>query len=355
MNEPGRSAMNECTVVPMNEEQLPFVVDLILAQEVRHRGRDPRLRAVCSREQITTRLSERFARGELLLVAMNQEQQVRGFASPEVWELGETSILRAFLPERAGITQELALADPQEGDTSRELGALLGAMSAWWKEQATMGDLIRWPAADQWLVARLAVHGFPLDSVCAIRSLEQPIKPAHLSSPAATIRPARPADEAALVNLFAEELIYHEHCTPFVRCNAVVLAAFRRKLARLWAGAGMEAGAPLVLVAEWAGEIVGMVETTLLDVGPDDEPRFTSPGHYGCIDNVSVSEPWHGQGIGKLLVQASYDAFVALALHLDGWLLWYNPDNSLASRFWSRQGFVPLWLTYQRLQPSVEG
>jgi GNAT superfamily N-acetyltransferase len=355
MNEPGRSAMNECTVAPMNEEQLPLVVDLLLAQEARHRERDPRLRVVRSREQITARLIDQLARGEPALVALNQERQVRGFASPAVWELGETSMLRAFLPERAGVTRELALADPQEGDASRALGALLMALSAWWQAQGTTGELIRWPAADQWLVARLAAHGLPLDSVCAMRVFEPPIESIYLPTAPCEIRPARPSDDATLVDLFAEELIYHERCTPFVRCNAAVLAAFRRKLARLWVGAGLEAGAPLVLVAEQAGEVVGMAETTLLDISPDDEPGFTSPGRYGCIDNVSVGEPWRGQGIGKLLVQAVNDAFAALPLHLDGWLLWYNPDNSLASRFWSRQGFVPLWLTYQRLPPAVEG
>lgn len=355
MNGSPRGATNEFTVVPMSEEQIPAVVDLLLAQEVRRHDHDPRLRGAYSREQITARLSDQLARGEPVLVALDASGRVRGITSPGVWELAEASLLRAFLPERAGITRELTLSDPQEGDASRALGALLVALSAWWKERATTGDLIRWPAAEQWVVARLAKHGFLLDSVCAMRGPEQPIEPPRLSSALCTIRPARSSDEAALVNLFAEELLYHERCTPFVRCNSEVLEAFRRKLARLWAGAGLEAGAPLVLVAERAGEIVGMAETTLQDIGPDDEPRFTPPGRYGCIDNVSVSEPWRGQGIGKLLVQAVYDAFATLALHLDGWLLWYNPDNSLASRFWPRQGFVPLWLTYQRLQPSVEG
>jgi GNAT superfamily N-acetyltransferase len=354
MNEPGRSTKNEFTVAPMHEEHIPVVADLLLAQERRHRERDPRLRAMRSREQVIAQLAERLAAGEPLLVALNQEQQVRGFASPGVWELAETSILRAFLPERAGVTRDLALADRQEGDASRVLAALLVALSSWWKAQETTGEIIRWPAVEQWPTARFSTHGFQLDSICAIRPSGEYFMTIPPPADLCTIRSARPSDEVALVNLFAEELRYHERCTPFVHCNPVVLAAFQRKLARLWTGAGLEAGAPLVLVAERTGEVIGMAETTLLDISPDDEPGFTLPGRYGCLDNVSIHEARRGQGIGKLLVKAVYDAFAALPLTLDGWLLWYNPDNQQASRFWAHRGFVPLWMTYQRLHPLAE-
>lgn len=352
MNEPGRSMIPEFPLVPMREEYIPAVVDLLLAQEERHYARDPRLRMASSREEVTTRLTERLVAGDLALVALNQERRVRGYVSPGVWEIAETSLLRAFLPERSGVTRDLALADPQEGDASRTLAALLLALSSWWQEQGTTGELIRWPSADQWLVARLAVHGFQLDSVCALRG---PHRSVHHDPPSGIVtRQATPADEEALVALFAEELEYHECWTPFVRCNPIVLAAFRRKLARLWSGASLEDGAPLALVAEREGEIVGMAETAFLDISSDDEPGFTPPGRYGCIDNVCVQELWRGQGIGKLLVQAVYEAFAALPLTLDGWLLWYNPDNQPASRFWAHRGFVPLWTTYQHLQPTTK-
>lgn len=347
--------MHEFTVVPMKEEQLPAVMELLLTQEARHHECDPRLRAGHSREQVMFQLSERLARGEPALVAVNAQGQVRGYASPGVWELAESSLLRAFLPERAGVTRDLALSDPREGDASRALGALLATLSDWWKDQRTAGELIRWPVATQWLVARLAAHRFPLDSICAMRTAESPILLIPPSSALCTIRPARPTDEVVLVALFAEELAYHERCTPLVRCTPAVLAAFRRKLGRLWAGMSLEDGAPLVLVAEWAGEVVGMAETTLLDSSPDDEPGFTPPGRYGCIDNMSIHEAWHGQGIGTQLLQAVYAAFAVLPLALDGWLLWYNPDNQGASRFWRHRGFVPLWMTYQRLHPSPKG
>lgn len=118
--------------------------------------------------------------------------------------------------------------------------------------------------------------------------------------------------------MLEEELRYHERYTPFVRSSSIVLEAFRRKLARLWAGGSLQEGAPLMLVVEQGGEIVAMAENTILDVSLDDEPGFTPPGRYGCIDNVCVREELRGQGIGRLLVQAIFDAFAATDLHLMG-------------------------------------
>ena len=91
-----------------------------------------------------------------------------------------------------------------------------------------------------------------------------------------------------------------------------------------------------------------MAESTLLTVATSDEPGFTSPGRYGCIDNICVSEHLRGQGLGWLLVQASCDALVAQAGPLDGFLLWYNLANTQATHFWSRMEFTPLWTTYQK-------
>jgi len=352
MRTSGGHPLHEIKVTALSGEQVPAVVDLLLAQEARQRERDARLRAARSREPVATALAQRLANGESSLVALDAQGSVRGYAHPGVWSLSETSILRAFLSAQNGVARDLALPDPREADAPAVLAALLEALSMWWKDEGTTGELVRWPSADQWLVARLAAHGFQLDSVCAAcgpHVFEQHSTPSRI-----VMRPARPTDEEALVGLFAEELRYHERYTPFVRCSPAVLAVFRRKLARMWAGERVEEGAPLVLVAEREGEVVGMAETALVVVSSDDEPGFTPPGRYGCLDNVCVREALRGQGIGHLLVQAAYDAFAALHLAIDGWLLWYNPDNPQAARFWPRRGFVPLWTTYQRLHSFSE-
>ncbi|MGB8347196.1 MAG: GNAT family N-acetyltransferase [Ktedonobacteraceae bacterium] len=353
MKTPGEHSGKGITVASLSEEQVPAVTSLLLAQQTRQREYDVRLRPARSREKVTATLIERLARGGPSLVALDAHGRVRGYGSPAVWELAETSILRAFLPARGGVVRELALPDPADEDAAVVISGLLAALSSWWQSYGTTGDLVRWPSADRWIEPFLVAQGFRLDSVCAVRR-PYGIIPHHPPSRIVT-RQARLTDEESLVDLFAEELLYHERYTPFVRCRPAVLTAFRRKLARLWGGERVEEGAPLVLVAQYDGEVVGMAETTLLVIAPDDAPGFTLPGRYGCIDNVSVCEAWRGQGIGHLLVQAVYDAFARLPLTLDGWLLWYNPDNPQAARFWPRVGFVPLWTTYQRLHPLAEG
>jgi GNAT superfamily N-acetyltransferase len=344
------SPLSDITITTVGAEQLPAVVDLLIAQEVRQWARDPRLRTAHSHELVAASLARSC---EQSLVALDARGRVRGYARPSVWQLAETSMMRAFLSARNGVAQQLILPDPEDEDAQAVLAALLAALSLWWKDQGTTGDLVRWPSADAWVEPSLAAQGLRLDSVCAARGSDVPAR--RSPPPGIVTRQAWPADEQALLKLFEEELQYHERYTPFVRRSPAVLTAFRRKLARRWAGASLEDGAPLVLVAEREGVIVGMAETTLLNIGPDDEPGFTPPGRYGCLDNVCVREAWRGQSIGQLLVQTVEDMFVALPLDLDGWLLWYNPDNPQAAHFWPRRGFVPLWTTYQRLHPSLDG
>jgi GNAT superfamily N-acetyltransferase len=350
--------MTEIAVTHLHDEYLDDVVALIIAQQSRQHALDPRLPAARPRQEITAALAIRHGSGEQPLVVLDANGRVRGYAKPGIWELSETSILRAFLSARNGVAQHLTLPDPAEEDAPVVAAALLTALSDIWQRLDTTGDLVRWPSTDSWLEPRLAEQGFRLDSVCATRSLQPLPEVLHAPSPQLVIRPVRPADEEVLIVLFEEELRYHERYTPFVRSSPAVLAAFRGKLARLWAGASLEAGAPLILAVEQAGEIVAMAENTLLVLGPDDQPGFTPPGRYGCIDNVCVREALRGQGIGRLLVQAIFDAFAATGLQLDGYLLWYNPDNPQAGQFWSHLGFRPLWTTYQRLHPahgSTEG
>ena len=338
-------------VLPCRQEYLSAVVDLILAQQERRLRLDPRLH-LRTRSQIEARLAMWPQRGEPSLVALDASEGVRGYVQPAVWELSAHSALHAFLSARNGVALDLTLPDPADADASAVAEALLAALSQFWQRQHTSGDLIRWPSADIWIAPQLLAQNFRLDSVCAAHPFQPLTGREHPGSSALVIRPAQPEDEDMVLALFEEELGYHEGYTPFVRRSPLALAAFRRTLSRQWAGQPLAAGGALVLVAELDGQTVAMAEQSLLDLLPDDEPGFTPPGRYGCIDNVCVRESLRGQGIGHLLVHAIEDAFMATCLPLDGYLLWFNPDNPLAGRFWSSMGFVPLWTTYQRLHTA---
>nr|WP_281276411.1 GNAT family N-acetyltransferase [Dictyobacter kobayashii] len=108
----------------------------------------------------------------------------------------------------------------------------------------------------------------------------------------------------------------------------------------------------MVVVIERDGQIVAMSENELymIDAEDEDGPDFMLPGRYGHINNMGVRQDLRGQGFGRLLVQATFDAFAHM--HLDGYILWFNPANPLSSPFWPRMGFQPLWRTYQRHYPE---
>jgi GNAT superfamily N-acetyltransferase len=334
------------TIAPGSPAELPAIIDIILQQETRLQALDPRLRGAHTRHQIEAALIHQFQSSDLPLLAYDGAGHVRGYVQPAVWDLPKTSLLHAFLTPRNGVPRFLTLPSPTDEDASAVTTALLTALTSFWHEKQTSGDLVRWPSYDRWLEAALVGEGFLLDSVCAYT--QKPPAPFDRSlPPSLRIRSARPEDEEALVALFREELALHQACVPFARVSPLALQAFQKKLARLWKGADLEDGGLLVLVVERQGQIVAMAENTLLDVSLEDEPGFTPPGRYGCIDNMIVREEDRGTGIGRLLTQAIFAVF---AHHqLDGYVLWYNPGNLLADRFWPRLGFQPLWTTYQRL------
>jgi GNAT superfamily N-acetyltransferase len=331
------------------------IVDLIRAQESRQLAQGFRLHEVRSRARLEMDIASALTSAVPPLVALDEQDRVRGYAEPTVWTLRQNSILLSFLTARNGIVQDLTLPDPLHWDAATVLRALLAALDTFWHSADTTGDLIRWPTGDSWLEPFLYEQHFQLDSICALRSL-QPFFPSRpIPPPSLHIRPALPNDEEVLVQLFEGELLFHKPYVPFVHSNPQVLQAFRHKSAQLWMGLRPDAGAPLVLVVERDREVVAMAEMTLLSVEPTDEPGFTPPGHYCCIDNMSVREDLQGQGIGRLLAQAIEDALPAFQSQLDGYILWFNPANPKASSFWSRLSFQPLWTTYQRLHASSNG
>lgn len=338
------------TIVPATETAIPEIVALFLQQQTRQHALNLELAPAQTREQIEAALRVTSLHDALL--ALDADGRVRGFAQPAVWELKPTSILHAFLTARNGIVQTLTLPAPSDPDAYEVVAMLLRALNTFWKGSGTTGDLLRWPDSDGWFTEVLSTLGFQLDSVCAVRSLLPHFPVGQAISPDLQVRLARPEDEDELVLLFHKELQFHERYTPFARSSHAVLEAFRRKLRQMWKGTTIEilrAGAPVVLVVEREKSVVAMAESTLLSVSPADEPGYTPDGQYWCFDNVSVHEAFHGQGIGRVLVSAVEQLREELQLSLDGYILWFNPDNRRAAQFWTRLGFHPLWTTYQRL------
>jgi hypothetical protein len=276
------------------EADIPAIVDLIVAQQMRQYSRDPHLPQGQTRVQRAAALAERSQQDAL--VALNREGRVCSYAHPGVWDLKLGSLLRAFLTARNGIVSTLTFPDPAAEDAETVVRAMVSALDQYWQQAGTTGDLLRWPSIDGWLQAPLAEQGFQLDSICALRPHTPFFAQRPAPGPLQRVRMARPEDEEILVTLFGEELLFHERYTPFVRSSPGVLAAFRRKLKEMWEGDALdvlEAGAPVVLVVEQEQTVVAMAENTLLSVTPGDAPGYTPAGCYWCLDNVGVAGTGH--------------------------------------------------------------
>ncbi|GHO84816.1 GNAT family N-acetyltransferase [Dictyobacter formicarum] len=335
------------SVTPVTDEHIPAIVELVRAQECRWYRLDPRLRAVRSVEQVTEMLQRHRKMQLPPVVALDAQERVCGYVHPKVWQLHPKDGLRAFFAARNGLVKSLALPDPADPNAFRVATALFSALTRLWSEQQVYGEMMRWPCCDPWMALLLRKQGFLLDSELAYQPVPATLAPRSFPS-SVHARLARPEDEEALLALFTEELLFHEPYTPFVRMNSSVECAFRDRLELFWSGKSVEKGAPIVVVIEWDAQIVAMSENDLYTIEAEDEsePHFMPRGRYGHINNVGVRQAFRGQGIGRLLLQASFECFAHL--QLDGYILWFNPANPLSSQFWPRMGFSPLWRTYQR-------
>jgi GNAT superfamily N-acetyltransferase len=333
-------------VVPAMHENVGAIRELLMAQQRRWHALDERLDAALSEDKLVASLGlVEAAAGLQPLMVLDAHGRVRGYACVDVWDIAPESGMLAFFTQRNGTTATLALPDPADADALLVTDALLTALERQWRDLRTLGDIFRWPCRDLWMEDLLQVHGFLVDSDLATRTtapLLPSLRPAlsHVHT-----RLARADDEDALVALLTEELLFHEPHTPFVRMSPVVARDFRERLQPLWAGDSPAEGAPLVVVVERDGAPIAMSENALAVLDGENYPHFLPHGRYGYFDNVSVSQNFRGEGVGRLLVQANIDAFAPYAV--DGYYLWYNPANPLSRPFWLHMGFQPFWRTYQ--------
>lgn len=330
----------EVTVAPLQPEDIPAVVELMAAQDARHHALDPRLAPPRSRETleelvVLETLIDEAARqaGCLPLVACVAERP-RGYVQADVWEIADGSSLRSYFMGRNGVAHWLTLPPPDAPDAPAVLAALLDALDHQWGVLDTEADILAWPSRDLWFGPTLETRGFIPDAVFAFR----PLGP--LSAPAAApfvTRPATRADEAAVLRLYLEEIDFHVQHAPFPWQPDALEAEFRARLSRIWVEESVEDHAPLVMVVERDGEVVGMTESYV---------EKTPAGRYGYLNNVAVRADQRGQGVGRALTAATLDALDAH--DVQGYSLYYMLANPIASHVWPRLGFEPLTTRYQR-------
>jgi GNAT superfamily N-acetyltransferase len=146
-----------------------------------------------------------------------------------------------------------------------------------------------------------------------------------------SVRAARPADVPALVRLRMANAERHIQLAP---------AAYRRPDAETvrahFEGVLADATDVLILVAEWSGEVVGMVEVVVLPDPPEHQilvPRRAAQVHTVVLDGH------RGKGIGAALLTAAEQAAAEHGIsHVHAGIF---APNTGAVRFYSAAGFGP--------------
>ncbi|VVJ21139.1 Uncharacterised protein [Amycolatopsis camponoti] len=254
-----------------------------------------------------------------------------------------TGVLQRHRSAPGDVTMLWAAADvrqlfPYFGATGTEgvdllLRALKGVLEA-----EEIGDdsscVVLWPSRDAEAIRAFLDHGLVPLSAVGVRTA-----PPVGAAPAVAVRRARPDDFAAALELAAATFDY----------TGLVAAPRRANTAELLAPALRDALAedePAVWLAEEDGEIRAVAHCAWIDATPGSEAaELLPPGRWGYVNNVVTAPGERGGGFGRALM-----AHVHRELHRGGasrTYLYYNPTNPLASVFWHRQGYRPLWTSWE--------
>jgi GNAT superfamily N-acetyltransferase len=227
---------------------------------------------------------------------------------------------------------------PYFGDTGTE-GAdlLLRRLKDTVEEERTGEDsscVVVWPSRDAEAIRAFLDHGLVPMGALGVRTA-----PPGEADDTVTVRRAGPDDFATALDLAAATFDY----------TGLVAAPHRANTAELLAPSLREALAedePAVWLAEADGEIVALAHCAWVDAAEGTAAGELLPaGRWGYVNNVVTVPGRRGGGFGRALL-----ARVHQELHRGGATrsyLYYNPTNPLSSVFWHRQGYRPLWTSWE--------
>ena len=245
-----------------------------------------------------------------------------------------------------------------------DVAAGLGQLLAQWRDHLAMvrgadeddtAAIVIWPSRDADGVLTLLRHGFDPLEVLAVRTASrrraaQPLTPEPLTPDhggrdgSLRVRRARLPD-ADVVARLAIEVIRFDSRFGAVNERPDTLAGLRREAAGLLAGPE-----PWTWLAERDGEPVALLAAQRPEAAHWIAPMVRlAPAAYLMLMFVHPAE--RGSGIGGRLAAEFHRAADAAGVAVT--LLHYEQLNPLSVPFWSRQGYRPLWTTWQATPASV--
>jgi GNAT superfamily N-acetyltransferase len=203
--------------------------------------------------------------------------------------------------------------------------------------------LVTWPSRAVDAAQPLLAHGFTPLTNMAVRLVRAGTQVRRAPQAGVTTRLAGPGDLDTVLRLEITEMEYS------AQVGAAVVRPDAESLKRAALATHVERGDPIWL-AERDGVVVGLVHCRLMDVaaGTLTATRLR-PGRWGYLNCVSVADEARGSGVGRELVAVAHHELQRQGA--TGTFLYYNPPNPLASVFWARQGYRPLWTSWE-LRPA---
>ncbi|SFC36956.1 Protein N-acetyltransferase, RimJ/RimL family [Micromonospora sediminimaris] len=326
------------------------VLDAIVEQHRRRSRLDERLPSL-DRAKVAALLASAATPTTSAVRAICDADGVIALAWPAVEHYDPDSDKLAYYERDTGTTFGLTIRQTG-GPCLAALNALLTQIEQDWRAAGATGANLVWPCREMSIDQPLAAHGFAKDACIAVKPMAEPRPAATGRRRSLSARLAVPDDEPMLLRLQEAVLAAHIPDSPFARRVPAVRARFHDRLAEMWAGRTPADGAPLVVVAEDQGQIVGMSECFVRrhDIALD---MLLPDGLYGYVNTFGVLPERRGGGAGRFLA----DAVERALSHFDvrGIYLYYSYYNTAAMAFWSKVGYSPLWRTYQcrRLIPSA--
>jgi GNAT superfamily N-acetyltransferase len=228
-------------------------------------------------------------------------------------------------------------------DVAAHLDGLLGLWRAHLTGTPEAADpdtaaVVLWPSRDIDGVGTLLQHGFAPRGVIAARRGELAARTPRTSAPTnARVRRAGPRDIDAVVRLGLEVVRYDAHFGGVVE-RLSTPAALRAELAGMLAEPE-----PWIWLAERDGSAVGV----LIAEPPPAQwiaPLIgAAPVAYNMLTFVAPAD--RGSGLAAALVRRFHNASAAAAVPVT--LLHYEQTNPLSAPFWARQGYRPLWTSWE--------
>jgi GNAT superfamily N-acetyltransferase len=199
--------------------------------------------------------------------------------------------------------------------------------------------LVTWPSRDADAARALLDHGFVPLSALAVRPDAALLRRGGRTGSGLDIRRADRRDAEVVLRLELAELEY----------SALVGGAIMRpeaaELKRASVTRHLGNGDP-VWLAERDGVAAGMVQCWLTEAEPGSWAAIRLPaGRWGYVNCLSVLPAERGTGVGRELMAVAHRELHRLGATRT--FLFYHPTNPLSSVFWARQGYRPLWTTWE--------